>query len=314
MALFPKQYLDALVSIEVDDKELSKKSIASAFLYGAKIPLKDPQGRQRYLTFLITNRHVFEDDKGNYREKVYLRFNVQGGAKHYLMNLLDKQGKPIWLKHKSNKVDLAAIQLRGAVFGLEQIKYFIFTDDRYVYYASQFEDIGIAPGDGVFMLGFPMGIRGKNKNCVIVRRGIISRVDDEILDDYYYFIDASAYPGNSGGPVILKPEALAISGTKSVSNSRLIGVVSKGLTYEDVAVSKQTGKPRITFEEQTGLVAVVPVDAISELVKPVVEKTIEGLKKGEKIKTDTEKRIKGVPTATSTTTTTKTTTASSLKK
>lgn len=125
-----------------------------------------------------------------------------------------------------------------------------------------FQQKMISTGNGLFVLGFPMGISGRTKNFVIVRKGIIAHVDQEVLEEGYYFIDASAYPGNSGGPVIIKPEALSISGTGDNLSSGLIGVINAGVTYSDIAVSKQTGEPRIVFNEQTGLVKVVPIEFI----------------------------------------------------
>ena len=40
-----------------------------------------------------------------------------------------------------------------------------------------------------------------------------------------FLVDAFVFPGNSGGPVVSKPEALAITGTKSQDYAYLIGIV-----------------------------------------------------------------------------------------
>ncbi len=127
-------------------------------------------------------------------------------------------------------------------------------------------NIGISVGDEVFVLGFPLGIRGTTQNFAITRKGIIARLDDELLNDHYFLIDASAYPGNSGGPVVNVSESQSLQGTKAVNQTRLIGVVSAGIPYQDIAISQQTRRARIVFEEQTGLVKVVPVDSIVEAI------------------------------------------------
>jgi S1-C subfamily serine protease len=116
-----------------------------------------------------------------------------------------------------------------------------------------------------------MSISGKAKNFVIVRQGIIARVDEEVLEEGFYYIDASAYPGNSGGPVIIKPEVVAIEGTKSNSSAGLIGVISSGETYSDVAISQQTGEAKVIFTEQTGLVRIVPVEFIYEIIDEIIK-------------------------------------------
>ena len=107
-----------------------------------------------------------------------------------------------------------------------------------------------------------MGISGKSRNFVIARQGIIARVDEEVLGERFFYIDASAYPGNSGGPVTNKPEIMSTTGTQHNASAGLIGVISSGETYSDIAISQQTGKARIVFTEQTGLVRVVPTELI----------------------------------------------------
>ena len=62
-----------------------------------------------------------------------------------------------------------------------------------------------------------------------------------------FLIDVSVYPGNSGGPVVIKPVSIAINDTQSISRSALIGVVKSYVPYKDVAISKQTGNPRVIF-------------------------------------------------------------------
>jgi len=60
---------------------------------------------------------------------------------------------------------------------------------------------------------------------------------------------------------------MAISGTKAYSKASLIGMVSGYVPYQDVAYSLQTKRPRVIFEENTGLAVVVPVDRIAEVVE-----------------------------------------------
>jgi hypothetical protein len=75
------------------------------------------------------------------------------------------------------------------------------------------------------------------------------------------------FPGNSGGPVVLKPEIFSIQGTKASPKAFLVGVVASYQPYIDTAVSQQTQHPRITFEENSGLATVIPVDFINEMLK-----------------------------------------------
>lgn len=58
-----------------------------------------------------------------------------------------------------------------------------------------------------------------------------------------------------------------MTGTQSQKESRLIGLVKGYITYTDVAISPQTKRPRVAFEENTGLTNVEPVDRIIETIQ-----------------------------------------------
>lgn len=125
------------------------------------------------------------------------------------------------------------------------------------------------------MLGFPMGIvDGETQEYVIVRQGVIARIRNTLESSVItpFLIDSFIFPGNSGGPVILRPELGSIQGAKpAINEAYLLGIVKGYVPYIDVAVSAQTKRPRVTFEENSGLAEVIPADAIQE--------TIDDLKK-----------------------------------
>ena len=271
MALIPPQYLNAVVSIEValkDKPESDNQTIATGFLYGKLVSKDIEQDTSTYSIYLVTNRHVFENSQGNQLEKVLLRFNLtqRRGTKCFEINLLEN-GKPMWIKHSKKEVDLAIMRLNAQAMNKEGIDYYYFRNDTDIFLTKDFEEKGISTGDDIFVLGFPLGLRGSNRNYTIAKSGCISRIDEELLEKKYFYIDCSAYPGNSGGPVIHKPEFIAIGGTKCSGNAGLIGVVSSGEPFQDIAISQQTGRARIVFEEQTGLVRVVPIDLIDDAIE-----------------------------------------------
>src|SRR3989344_1978052 len=271
MALIPPPYLNSVASIEIDAKDINgkpiKRSIATGFLLGTPTGKKDDSGKELYNISFITNRHVYEDPKTKVKlPKVYWRFNTTDGSGHYFqIDLLKSDGTTLWFKHKRDGVDIAVIPVSPKVMKIAKLEYYFF-HDKDMFFAKDFGKMNISIGDGLFVLGFPMGISGKIKNSVIVRSGVLARVDDELLAEDFYYIDASAYPGNSGGPVIHKPEVVAIGNTGSNSSAGLMGVISSGETYSDIAVSQQTQEPRIIFTEQTGLVRVVPIELVIEAI------------------------------------------------
>lgn len=270
MSLIPPHYLNSVVSIEIENKEINgsmqKISIATGFLIGKQTGESNDKG-PLYRLFIVTNRHVFQNQKTKvFQKHVFFRFNTLDNKSHYFkVNLLKDDDIPLWFMHENENVDLAVLPISATAINNSKINYYFFCDND-IFFAKDFTTKNISTGDGLFVLGFPMSINGKVRNFVIVRQGIIARVDEEVLENGFYYIDASAYPGNSGGPVIYKPEMFAITGTSSNSSAGLIGVISSGETYSDIAVSQQTGEPKIIFTEQTGLIRVVPPELIFDII------------------------------------------------
>lgn len=104
----------------------------------------------------------------------------------------------------------------------------------------------------------------------ICRLGCISRVTDAFIKEQEnptFLVDAQTFPGNSGGPIISRPESMSISGTPANNNANLIGILSAYITYRDTLVSQQTGQNIMIREENSGLTIVHPVDRIKEVVE-----------------------------------------------
>jgi len=113
-----------------------------------------------------------------------------------------------------------------------------------------------------------MNLAGAQKNYVIVRQGVIARVS-EMLDgaSTTFMVDSHVFPGNSGGPVILKGELASVVGTKIQNRAFLIGLVISYVPYNDTAVSTQTGQARVIFQENSGLAEVLPTDYIDQTIE-----------------------------------------------
>lgn len=263
MPLLPEHYLDAVVSIERFDKN-KIEPIATGFLVGFFKGEFDENKNKLYKTFLVTNRHVFEG-----KQEVTLRFNTTDtGFKRYRLILRDGE-KDLWFAHQNQKVDIAIMPASTKYLReKEGIKCYFFGDDEDMAFINDIKKLGISQGDEVFVLGFPMGIVGEERNYVIVRSGIIARLDDEIISSQAQFlIDSFIFPGNSGGPVILKPTIISLEGTEPVKRAYLLGVIRSYLTYRDEAISLQTGETRIIFVENAGLAGVVPLDFVRETIE-----------------------------------------------
>ena len=196
---------------------------------------------------------------------MYVRLNRLNNAASnmYEMKLDDAS----WTLHPNEDVDVAIVHLDARTLARDHIEYFFYQSDNHCLTRERSMETGLSEGDDLFVLGFPLGEAGEERNHAIVRQGMIARIQHWLQNKGRTFlIDASVYPGNSGGPVLLKPELTSVGDTPSNSRCLLIGMVSSYLTYSEVAISEQTGRRRMVFEENSGLAQVVPMDLIDETV------------------------------------------------
>jgi S1-C subfamily serine protease len=279
MALIPPFFPDCVVAIGIEDPSGGgRKWVASGFLYGHNIADKEGDTKS-YRVYLISNRHVFENLLA-----VYLRFNPRTNepAREYTLNLLNENGTSLWFPHPNAKIDVAVIPINFNLLQEHAMQAVYFQSDQHVANIDKLNELGITEGDFAYVLGFPMGLVGGERNIVIVRSGTIARIRDALVRaNQEYLIDAFVFPGNSGGPVVSKPEAFAIQGTKSQGAAYLIGIVKSYVSYQDVAVSLQSKRPRVIFEENSGLAAIHPIDFVQEAIKGHL-KLVDGNKEEEK--------------------------------
>lgn len=256
MALIPPIFIDCVVAIGSRDSEGNACWIASGFLYGRS----QSQAHDQHHVFIVTNRHVVEGLEGG-----VLRFNPQGDhpAREFPFSALNPTIQE-WFYHPREDVDVAVFPINVRLADLNLQLYF-FQKEPHAADVARMTAIDVREGDPVYALGFPLGIVGPHRNAVIARMGCVAQLREVIARrSDTFLIDASIFPGNSGGPVLLKPEAIFVPGTRSQPTCFLIGIIAGYVPYMDVAISQQTKRPRIVFEENSGLASVHPVDLIEE--------------------------------------------------
>ena len=238
MALIQSRYLNCVVAIGSSTGKTDCTWIGTGFLFGYN-DVKEESDEGEYYVHLITNKHVVEG-----RKEIYLLFNPQGDktAKKYKLDLYEN-GVPIYKSHPDEKVDVSAVPLSMDYYRqlqADQVNLTAFRYDKDSYTITEMKSLGVTEGDGVFTLGFPLGLVGESRNYTILRMGAIARINDLLEGFSTDFI---------------------------IDSSRLIGIIKSSITYRDIAVSQQTQRARIVFEENTGLTNVEPVDHIIEVIK-----------------------------------------------
>jgi S1-C subfamily serine protease len=267
MALIPPFFIDCVVAIGtvVEDQQYW---IGTGFLFGNLIEETEDKFN-KYNVYLVTNKHVL-----NNLNTIKVRFNPQmeQSAKDYDLILKDDNGNLLWTGHPDPEIDVAVVGINISKVRDEGMKCSFFESDRHVETIEQLKQRDTSEGDSIFVMGFPMGMVAIDRQHTFVRGGIISRIKDLFEKRSKDFvIDAFVFPGNSGGPVITRPETQSIHGTKFSTKANLIGIVKSYIPYNDVAISQQTKRPRVVFEENTGLTKIEPVDYILETIQNAID-------------------------------------------
>jgi len=222
---------------------------------------------------LVTAKHVVINPKTGKPtdEGLCVFFNLKtGGIGYRKLDDIKRQWNVQWLFHQRNDVDVAMIP-----FGLdpEQDDVLTIPDELFLSIDRVYELYDI------FFLSYQPGLQASNRITPVVRSGSVSIVNE----DKSLYIDGAAFPGNSGSPVFLKPSPIrfdkrGITIGSDLLGGKFIGIIGEYLPYREVAVSVQTGRPRVVFEENTGLSRVWSADLVREIMEsPVAKKQLQKL-------------------------------------
>ena len=272
MALLPPFYLDTVIALGVMSGDGKFVSTGTGFLYGHPTDSVDSEGKKQYRLLLVTNRHVI-DGILDQSPTMYARLNSKSGTEPKVIPLsLVQSGVPNPLMYfPPTGEDIGVILMSVPALDEADLIYRFFAGGDQTFSGQRALEAGVSEGDGIFVLGFPLGDVGTAKNYAIVKQGVIARIQNWLAGgEDTFLIDASIFPGNSGGPVILRPEMSAIAGTKSNKTAGLVGMIAAYIPYQEVAISQQTKRPRMIFEENSGLGKVITCDVIERVSKAAV--------------------------------------------
>ena len=257
MALIPAGYLTAVVSLGVLTGT-GYDHQGTGFVY--QHPVGNKGAETTYLPVLVSNRHVVS--KEPIPAPTHVRFDSPSDGS-LTVGALNQYASGDWILHPTADIAVRAVRPNSELMvGRNEPDTEVFLGDRFTTFAA---GVQLAEGDGIFIIGFPLDLIGKEQNYPIVRYGVVSRIQDWIRGHKDTFlIDVPAFPGNSGGPVVVKPEMAALPGTERIRSALLAGVIRSNIRARDVAVSRQTGEVRIVFLENTGLTEVVPIEKVRE--------------------------------------------------
>jgi hypothetical protein len=204
---------------------------------------------------LITAKHVVYADqgKGVLLPKLLYRLN-------------DKKGKSIVIldDYATNSLKSGWVRSETLDVACRLIVPRITADIILISYSVFLPAKQVQAGAPLFIIGFPMGMRSEQYATPILRRGIVARSDPNNI-----IVDGFVFPGNSGGPVVYEPSIQLGQDftTPILQGDWLVGMVLSEIAYVEQAISAQTGRPRVTFEDNSGLCNVLPADLILDFLR-----------------------------------------------
>ena len=255
MSLLPRSFSSSIVALGLESSGDQIAYLATGFIY-SQFTGKDENGHALYANAFVTNRHVIER-LTEQRERIFVRLSDPQSSGYNLSGQ--------WNVHPDPEVDIAVREFPlDDPYG-NQHRVTSFNSESQTAFREDLQQMEFREGDEVYTLGFPLGLAEFDRNYPIVRQGVVARIQDWYDGQSDSFlIDASIFPGNSGGPVIAKPTMFSYGQNRS--QPKLIGVVSGYLPYEDIARSDQTGRPMFALSENSGLATVVPIDKVKETI------------------------------------------------
>lgn len=259
MSLVPRKYIESVLSIGVRNQNDETVWIGTGFFVIKEVV------KGRFQPFIITNRHVL---KGLRSIVFRLREKDTGKLRELGLSLYDDHGKRLYAVGSDQNIDIAAIILNDDYIRENHLSMSAIDIDAESLSSEEFLDQGGDEGSLVYMLGFPMGLVVEDSTAPICRMGCVARMDQaEISTNRKFLLDIQNFPGNSGSPIISKPEIISIKGSKALKRSVLIGIVNSYKPYREELINAQTKEVVEIRSENSGIASANPVEFIREAVE-----------------------------------------------
>lgn len=261
MAIIPQFYKNAVVSIGIKNQNNPTVWIGTGFFMTRAA---DDQGHVH--PFLITNKHVFQG-KGS----IVIRMKEQGTENLKEIDVpIVENGKELYILHPQTDIDIAVLPLNGSFITAHHLEFPAFDIDANAMTSSELRDSGVEEGSLIYMLGYTMGLVNQSSSLPICRLGCIARISEaQIKEQHNILVDIQNFPGNSGSPIINRPELISIQGTKNLDRSVLVGIIHSYIPYQETLINSQTRKTVEIRSENSGLAYVHPVEYIRGIVDTI---------------------------------------------
>ena len=180
--------------------------------------------------YLVTNKHVVDN-----LNSFYVAFHDADfidESRQIFVNLKDYSTFKRFY-HKTSEVDICIFKISKYVFHNKSLD--LIQIENYALTVQEMESLNFYETREVVVLGHPISVSSGYGLHPIVRTGSISQVSYMYSRNFkhkHFLIDAFAYPGNSGGPVIGIVEKIVDD--KLVYENCIIGIVQSVVMYNNI--------------------------------------------------------------------------------
>ena len=213
-------------------------------------------------TYIVTCKHVIKESrKKDPKCIIYLRLNRFNGPGVDYVPINSE-----WVYHNQKEIDIAvALHIpdasRKLFIGAYEIPNGVLTRKE-----EQERKFSVPLGFDVAFVGLFPHFKGKERNYPVVRQGRVAMLTDEKIEGWYgestyYFLEAQAYPGNSGSPVFVP-----VRFPNSQNTEWLIwGVVHGFYPHEQLIYHDVRNEGKLLYSH-FGLSLVTPIDYVLDIL------------------------------------------------
>lgn len=244
---FEEDILHLAVRIVVIPPSHTRQSIGTGFLYEAHLN----DGTNRSITFVVSNKHVFENPLGTLQIHIN-RKNIEGGPDYGNIYTFEARNfSSLYFPHPDEEVDLACVNVSDITHRNVFIRNL---DEKFI---SKFDASKVLVSSDVIFVGYPYDRYDVRNNLPIVRKGSIASLPSlNFNGKSQILIDAQVFEGSSGSPVF----------TVIDDKYYLLGVVSQTMIRHSMLQTLQANYSNMGVKQILGLGIVIKQINVRELI------------------------------------------------
>jgi hypothetical protein len=266
MANYLNEIKKSVLFIYLTDQNGGYIPVGTGFLVGVTLE----EDRERCAVYLVTAKHVLQDQAGNYLSEIFIRLNTRSGDS--VIHRISLKDLTI-SEHPDKDVDIALFNFLPN----ESVYDFKLILDEMIASKDIILKHNIAEGDEVFFSGLFVAFPGQKKIQPIIRFGRVALVPDEKIEwkdnnkpairADLLLLECQSFGGNSGSPVFYRLSPMRNPGQINVGGPEIfLAGIMKGsfLNFDQIRVANTAAG--FYSAQNIGIAAVTPADKLHEIL------------------------------------------------